>query len=145
MPVKGWANESRILSTNKYDVAILAGNSQDLRAWTLLKIDGNNVVQADPGDDVYAVCKSKIETTADNTTVAKKAVIVRPILQWDTYTFLLPAGATPLTEADVLKFYDFDADHYVDSASGATVQWTLPLQLIKVFQGWLEGEFMFAK
>lgn len=65
-----------------------------MKSGTLLKVAGNAVEQAAPGDTVYGVCKSLIETTADNKTVARREVLLRRLVKGDTYVFSIALNPT---------------------------------------------------
>lgn len=149
-PVRGWANEHKILADNKYDITALGADNQNFKSGSLLTIDAHTVKVAEVGDPIEGVCKTRLVTESDNTTKAKRPVLYRRVHRGDSYRFSisLDTQGQPiwpvLTEADVFKYYQIDAEHFVDSASGDPADDTLPLQLIKIFEWGYEGEFIFT-
>lgn len=149
-PVRGWANEHKILADNKYDITALGANDQNFKSGSLLTIDAYTVKTAKVGDPIKGVCKTRLVTDNDNTTNAKRPVLYRRVHRGDSYRFSisLDIQGQPtwpvLTEEDIFKYYQIDAEHFVDSASGDQTDDTLPLQLIKIFEWWYEGEFIFT-
>ena len=150
-PVKWGANEHKLHSTYKHDDVSLADNEQNLKPGTLLSVGTpGSLKRLVPWEAVVGVGKSEMITTASNTTYEKEQVLFRRAIKDDTYLFEVDnkVDGPFLTEADIHKYYDVTAEHTVDVASGTATAPTDPtlliLQLIKIFPGGREGEFLFT-